>query len=207
MNNVKKFKKPAAALELFTKDFTVYISTLVIDEFGVSYQTSSELKNTWRKTFKPSIEIADFLILKTKSYIRLLNHEDAKNPQFLESLTSYISDYLACYFTKIKNSELYSILKISKEFKKPIHRDFISEELHKIFYYNFSYIKNLLDNIEKNKNNKRFNKEKRHTRQPEANNTKVVKIKPELARAIQTFDSVTGEKVRYSMVCKTRYSY
>ncbi|MDR0741541.1 MAG: hypothetical protein LBF28_02095 [Rickettsiales bacterium] len=111
MNQQKNFKrvnnrpKQSAALQIFNKQYLPYVSSIVVEEFGRSYDIVDNIKNTWRAKFDISQEIADFLILKTKTFIRLMNSADSNstNPQFLKSLIASISDYLSAYFMRFDN--------------------------------------------------------------------------------------------------------
>lgn len=139
--NCRKFKKPSVAITLFNQDYTNYISELFISEFGGSYQTAKDLKNTWRKTISPTQKTVDFLILHSKVYIRMLNIPCAKNPQFLKSLTVNIADYLSSHFMEFDGYKG--------------KRQNIKNSLEKVLFDDFDYIQNIIKDLEAKKEQKK----------------------------------------------------
>lgn len=94
--------KNSALSTLFYKTYVPEISKKVIDAFGDSYITFNDLKDSWRKQLNYSKAASDYLILETKTFIRLLDqrNQDSTNPQFLDSLTGLMADYLSVYFVR-----------------------------------------------------------------------------------------------------------
>lgn len=120
-----KSKAAVAAGAEFNKNYIHYISKLVILEHGKSYQNSEVLKHSWRAKIPHTQQTADFLILHTKTYIRI---QGSSNLTFLKELIQLICGYLSRYFNKVPDygtsSEAYA--KLMNE-----------------LYWNFNYIQNI----------------------------------------------------------------
>lgn len=130
----KNNKKQTAAQKLFAS-YTIYITDIMLEEYGPSYATRAEIRNTWRYKIPYTNEIENFLIFKTKMYIRLLDTRDSNstNPQFLDALTQLMADYLSAY--TMHNPE-----KLSRKKAKEI--------LKQALYDNSAYIQSLLEHQE-----------------------------------------------------------
>lgn len=115
-NNDKKHTILKACLNGFARN----ISSEVIREYGASYDTQREIRNTWRDNYKYTPEIEKFLIRNAKLFIKTLDADKAYSSDlgFLHALIQEITDYLSRY-TMRKNpnmsrkqaiKELYKIL-------------------------------------------------------------------------------------------------
>ncbi len=137
--------------------YTREISTAVIEKYGSSYQTQSNLRNAWRNTIVYSAETEDFLILFTKVYIRNLDKgiSNNRNPQFLHSLIAEMADYLSKY-----TSKNYTSAKTNTAKKRKISKSLL---MHTLFD-DFDYIQDMLATQERNRyervNNPRYKQEK-----------------------------------------------
>jgi hypothetical protein len=79
-----------------------YIAESIITKYGKSYQRVADIKDNWRKTLEYSAECEDFLIAKSKHFLRLFpttNH-DYQSPVFFRNIIGLISDYLSVYFAR-----------------------------------------------------------------------------------------------------------
>ncbi len=94
----KNWQQQTAARRTFSQ-YVKYITKIVLEEYGPSYANPNEILNTWRRLFPYSKTVEDFLIFKTKIFIRLLDSRDSNstNPQFLQILITEIADYLSAY--------------------------------------------------------------------------------------------------------------
>jgi len=81
-------------------EYSEYITDMVISEFGGSYQNRQELRNTWRVTFPYNAECADFIMLKTKTFLRTLPDDNLRDLNFSYRLCQNIADYLSKYMAK-----------------------------------------------------------------------------------------------------------
>jgi hypothetical protein len=196
----KKFQEPSVAVTVFNKDYTYHITDLVIDHFGDSYQTSDQIKNSWRKEIQASSEIADFLILHTKSFVRLLTIPCAKNPQFLKSLTINIADYLSVYFMRLDNASLCSLLKTSYKFQEPVTRKSVTKELYNVFYNNFEYVQNIMSDAQKKKDKRKKYFKKNPNKIASDDSPVLIKFYPNNGKLIKP----NGTSTMYQLVCKTR---
>lgn len=88
---------PAATHELGM--YSRHITKLFLDKFGPSYTSAEEIHNSWRKIIPYSADAEDFLILKTRTYIRMLDPQDSnsRNLSYLKLLTKMMADYLTAY--------------------------------------------------------------------------------------------------------------
>lgn len=91
-------KQDSATSKQFA-NFTQYITNLFLNNFGKSYMTQESVRNRWRAECDYSIEAEQFLILKSKTYLRILDSRDSKStdPHFLNALTNLMADYLSAY--------------------------------------------------------------------------------------------------------------
>lgn len=90
-------RKPSAAVNMFNKTYTGYITNKVLEKYGPSYVTPTNGGKQWRTMIAWSQEIENFLIFETKMFIRLLDTRDARSTDlsFLYALTRLMADYLA----------------------------------------------------------------------------------------------------------------
>ena len=114
------------------KDFIA--NELFFSEFGVSYKTIDEFKESWRKIVKYSQKCEDFIKFKTKIFLRMLPVDNPlySHPRFLRVLIKDICNYIAHFIAQKDNSleipeianKLYSELYDEKYFiqhkQKPI---------------------------------------------------------------------------------------
>lgn len=123
-------RKQTAAQRVFS-NYTVYISNMVIEQYGPSYSSQLEMRNTWRCKIPYTDEIEDFLIFKTKMFIRFLDsrNSNSTNPQFLDALTRRMADYLSAY----------TVRSLKRETRKKAR-----EQLRITLYDESTYIQNLL---------------------------------------------------------------
>lgn len=111
--------------------YAKYITEEFLEKYGASYTTSESVKNSWRYKTPYSKEIEDFLIFKSKMFIRLLDSRDSNstNPEFLKALITLIADYLSAYTQN--NPEI-------------TNRKKAKEQLNRALYNQSAYIQNLL---------------------------------------------------------------
>ena len=106
-----------AVQELFSK-YVVDIRDQVIYEHGKSFMTAKETGNKWRDQIDYSKRVEQFLIDKTKVFIRLLdkNVSNYTNPQFLEAFVDEVADYLSKYTMRgsglVRNQERKALKRI-----------------------------------------------------------------------------------------------
>ena len=100
----KNWQQQTAAQRTFSQ-YVKYITKILLEEYGPSYANPNEILNTWRNLFPYSKTVEDFLIFKTKIFIRTLDGRDSNstNPQFLQALIKEIADYLSAYTMKNPN--------------------------------------------------------------------------------------------------------
>lgn len=79
--------------------YSRHITKLFLDKFGPSYADTEEIRNSWRKNAPYSVDAEDFLILQTRTYIRMLDPQDSnsRNLSYLKLLTKMMADYLTAY--------------------------------------------------------------------------------------------------------------
>ncbi len=107
---IKKHDKQHALAVLEFSNYVNYIVDKIIEGYGKSYQRAEDIKANWRKTLEYSAECEDFLIAKSKHFLRLFpttNH-DYQSPVFFRNIIGLISDYLSVYFARkgIKNRNI-----------------------------------------------------------------------------------------------------
>ena len=92
-------EKRVSAAEVQFHDYIRDIQEAVISTYGPSYAEVDKIRNKWREIIRWSKEIEDFLILKSKIYIKTLDYRAAKSTDlaFLKSLTKLMADYLSGY--------------------------------------------------------------------------------------------------------------
>lgn len=125
------FHKKQTATQRTFATYTREITALFLDKYGTSYATQENTRNTWRETCAYSAAAYDFLILQTRVFIRLLPHDKSSstNPQFLDSLTSLMADYLSAYTMKQPNIA---------------NRKQAKEKLKDALYNEFGYIQTII---------------------------------------------------------------
>lgn len=162
-----KRNKISAAQKTFST-YVKYITEEFLEKYGASYSTAESVKNTWRHKTPYNKEVEDFLIFKSKMFIRLLDTRDSNstNPEFLKALIDLISDYLSAY---TQNSP------------ENIKRKKAKEQLNRVLYDQSTYIQSLLEKqaMKHAKNNRR---QKQYVR--EARNKK-----SEKQNALQNFNN------------------
>lgn len=118
-------------------EYTNYITDLFLAKYGQGLIIKSEIRNSWRYKFLYSPEAESFLILMTRTFIRSLNNADSNstNPQFLDSLTTDIADYLSGYTVRGLPSTGYNSRTARRNAAKAIIKSAI--------FTDFPYIQNL----------------------------------------------------------------
>lgn len=149
MNKKIESKQHLAALMLFKSNYIPYISELFLNEYGRSYQSFETVKNNWRRDNMYSAVAEEFLIFKSKMFIRFLDTRDSNstNPQFLRRLAYLMADYLAAY-----------------THRKPgcVNRPAAYKELKKVLYDENPYIQKMLEQqAEKKQAKAEYRKHKR----------------------------------------------
>lgn len=87
-----------ASQKEFSK-FTRYITDVFLERFGKSYMTQENTRNHWRYNCDYRTDAVEFLLLKSRVYIRNLDRNDSKSkdPHFLKALVVLMADYLSAY--------------------------------------------------------------------------------------------------------------
>lgn len=116
------------------KDFIA--NELFFSEFGVSYKTIDEFKESWRKIVKYSQKCEDFIKFKTKIFLRMLPLDNPlySHPHFLRVLIKDICNYIAHFIAQKDNSleipeianKLYNELYDEKYFIQPKQKPIVS---------------------------------------------------------------------------------
>ena len=116
------------------KDFIA--NELFFSEFGVSYKTIDEFKESWRKIVKYSQKCEDFIKFKTKIFLRMLPVDNPlySHPRFLRVLIKDICNYIAHFIAQKDNSleipeianKLYNELYDEKYFIQPKQKPIVS---------------------------------------------------------------------------------
>lgn len=109
-------KQSSAAGKQFAV-FTRYITILFLDNFGSSYMTQESVRNRWRAECDYKPEAEKFLILKSRTYLRMLDLTDSNstNPVFLKSLTNLMADYLSAYTMRSDKTRKHATQDLKKE--------------------------------------------------------------------------------------------
>ncbi len=96
--STKNNKYDSASHKCFC-EFVRFISNEVIENFGASYETQAEIRNTWRDKYKYSPVMEKFLIKKAKLFIATLDSKAAStyDLSFLHAVVREITDYLSRY--------------------------------------------------------------------------------------------------------------
>lgn len=103
-HNSRKDSNGQTLADRLTTEYSVWISEEIYDKYGIGKNQTmtcprgiSEQKLAWRNLFAWSNEMEQFIIEKTKTYIRLLDHRDSNttNLRFLRALTNRIAVYLS----------------------------------------------------------------------------------------------------------------
>lgn len=91
-------KHDTASQKEFSK-FTRYITDVFLEKFGKSYMTQENTHNRWRSECDYQTAAVEFLILKSRVYLRNLDQNDSKSkdPHFLKALVTLMADYLSAY--------------------------------------------------------------------------------------------------------------
>ena len=71
-NTTKNYVRGEATKRCFG-DYAKFISELVIDKFGASFETQDAVRNSWRDTYEYRAEIEKFLIAKSNLFIKTLD--------------------------------------------------------------------------------------------------------------------------------------
>ena len=142
---------PTASEKLFNNYKRYICFELIETPYTPNYCTFANIENGWQKILRYKKEIEDFLIFKTKIFVRLLDprNSNSTNPEFLKAFIKLVSKYLSLYTQK--NPDIPNIKKAE-------------ELLNRALYYQSVYIQNLIIRQEyskinhKNKRLKRYKK-------------------------------------------------
>jgi hypothetical protein len=100
----KKRNKMANAKQL-TARYIEFIANEVVNNFGGSYQTYDTLGKVWRQKLEYSPKTEQFLIDKTKFFLRMLDGREQSNFNLMYNVCYGIGDYLSKYLIK-KSADL-----------------------------------------------------------------------------------------------------
>lgn len=102
-NTTKNYVRGEATKRCFG-DYAKFISELVIDKFGASFETQDAVRNSWRDTYEYRAEIEKFLIAKSNLFIKTLDSRLASSSDlgFLHAVIREIADYLSRYTKRKK---------------------------------------------------------------------------------------------------------
>ena len=89
-----------ATAQQFTAKYIEYIGTEVIEQFGGSYQNYQTTGKIWRQKFDYRPEIEDFLLLKSKTFLNLIDMRAQSNFNMMYNLCGNIADHLSKYLVK-----------------------------------------------------------------------------------------------------------
>lgn len=102
-------KQHALAISEFS-NYVNFIVDEIIKEYGKSYQRAEDIKDNWRQTLEYSQEREEFLINKSKLFLRLFptSSRDFQSPVFLKGIIGLISEYLSIYSARkgVKNRNI-----------------------------------------------------------------------------------------------------
>ena len=106
-------KKHDKQRNLAISEFSNYVNYIVdeiINKYGKSYQRAEDIKDNWRKTLEYTPECEQFLIAKSKHFLRLFptTSRDFSSPVFFSNLVGLISEYLSLYSARkgVKNRNI-----------------------------------------------------------------------------------------------------
>lgn len=136
-----KNKKPAHCAKF--AEYTKYITDQFLSNFGRGLVVKDEIRNKWRYKYEYAPEVEAFLITMTRTFIRTLNSADSNstNPQFLDSLTTDIADYLSGYTV--------GGLPVTGYVSRTARRNAAKQIIKAAIYTDFPYIKKLLADQQK----------------------------------------------------------
>lgn len=96
-----------SARQLYRTIYKPFITKQVIDRFPTpSYSSTEGLLDTWQKHVPATPEIAEELLVLTRTFITLPNYQVMKNPQYLKALIKDIASYLAEYFMRFEKKQV-----------------------------------------------------------------------------------------------------
>ncbi len=180
-----------SAVDITFNDYTRTITSEFLEQFGASYMSQATTRNKWREAVPYSAAAEKFLIFKTKIFISTLPSQEGKytDPQFLDSLTTQMADYLSA-FTMHGHA-----LPISNRARKELRKQ-EKEKLKNTLFVNNAFIQNLFakqrEKREKRRRNPQYrNAEKRENALRQAR--KDLKIMREV-QSIFTLETVRQNK-------------
>lgn len=126
-----------ASKEVITAKYIQFIATEVIQKFGGSYQTYQTIGRVWRQRMDYNQQVENFIIDRTRVFLRLLNECDRGNINLMYKVCGNIAEYLSKYMVKkspdllrkdVTNALLHKffldsslfIEKFKKAYKRPI---------------------------------------------------------------------------------------
>lgn len=81
-------------------EYLEFIGRVVVDKFGVSYQIYETDGKSWRQQLKYRDDVADFIMLRTNLFLRLLSERDQSNFNMMYKVCDGIAEHLSKYFSK-----------------------------------------------------------------------------------------------------------
>lgn len=107
---VQKHDNQRALAVLEFSNYVNFIVDEIIKEYGKSYQRAEDIKDNWRNILEYSPECEEFLIKKSKFFLRLFptQNRDFQSPVFLKGIIGLISEYLSIYSARkgVKNRNI-----------------------------------------------------------------------------------------------------
>lgn len=124
-------------------EYTKYITDAFLSKFGRGLVIKDEIRNTWHYKYEYAPEVEAYLITMTRTFIRTLNSADSNstNPQFLDSLTTDIADYLSGYTV--------GGLPVTGYTSRTARRNAAKSIIKSAIYTDFPYIQKLLADQQK----------------------------------------------------------
>lgn len=113
--------QPSVAQTFFGNVFVPYISNFIWENYGKSYTSYANDRNTWRARIPFTDAIQKEIMLRTRLFLRceLDRYSELKNtktnPEFLLALVNNIADYLSAYFMR---NPVFQNRKAAKQYLK-----------------------------------------------------------------------------------------
>ena len=89
-----------ATAKQYTAKYLEFIGTSVIEKFCGSYQNYATTGKIWRQQVPYEPKIEDFILLKTRLFLNLLDIREQKNFDMIYALCKNIADHLSKYTVK-----------------------------------------------------------------------------------------------------------
>lgn len=94
-----------ATAKQITAQYIEFIGNQVVDNFGGSYQTFDTMGKIWRQKLDYSPKTEEFLLAKTKLFLRLLDTRAQSNFNLMYNVSHNIGEHLSKYLIK-KSADL-----------------------------------------------------------------------------------------------------